>query len=80
MNIDGKEVIMMTAIALTGLLFGTIFGFFVGAWAGNVSGFEDGIEAGINYSNCVTEETPLYGTVTDRIVDDCWETWVYESY
>ena len=79
MNIDGKEVIMMVAIGLTGLMFGAIFGFFVGIWGGNITGYEDGVEAGINYSNCVVEETPLYSVVTDKVIDNCWETYVYAS-
>ncbi len=79
MNIDGREIILMSAIALTGLLLGTIFGFFLGAWGGSITGYENGVEAGINYSVCVVEETPLYGTVTDKVIDDCWETYIYEG-
>lgn len=80
MKLEGKDVIMISAIALAALLIGSIFGFFVGAWAGHSNGYDDGIDAGINYTNCVTEVTPLYGTVTDRILNDCWETYVYEPY
>ena len=80
MNIDGKEVIMMVAIGLAGLMFGGMLGFVTGVWAGNLNGYDEGIEAGIKYSNCVVERTPLYGIVTDKTLDDCWETYVYESY
>lgn len=80
MEIDGKEIIMMAAIGLTGLMFGAIFGFFVGAWAGSINGYDTGIEAGINYANCLIEKTPLYSEVTDRVIQDCWETYVYDSY
>ncbi len=80
MKIDGKDLLLWGSLFLIGLFLGTGFGFILGAWGGSISGYDDGVNAGIEYSNCVIEQTPLYGEVTDKIIDECTEAHVYESY
>lgn len=80
MKVDVKDLLLGGSLLLIGIFFGGTIGFISGAWAGTINGYEDGIEAGINYSNCITEETPIFSEVTDEIIDYCWELYVYESY
>ncbi len=80
MKVDGKDLLLWISLFLIGVLMGTAFGFVLGVWSGTINGFDEGVVAGIDYSNCVVEETPLYGVVTDRVLDKCWESYVYESY
>lgn len=79
MNISGKDLALLAIFGLTGLLLGGILGFVGGVWAGNNIGYEDGIDAGIDYVNCLGELTPLYTEVSDEVIDQCWETYVYGS-
>ncbi len=77
---DKKDVMIVVAIGIIVMMSSLIVGYFVGFILASDPYYEDGVNAGIDYSNCVTEITPLYGTVTDRVLDECWETYVYESY
>lgn len=74
---DGKDLTLWASLLIVGLLVGLGIGFVLGAWGGTINGYDDGVNAGIEYANCVLEETPLYGEVTQESVDKCFEMNVY---
>ncbi len=80
-NFDLKNVLLIIAIGIIGLLIGTIFGYFVGALIGTTVGFDRGVEAGVSYVNCLLEIAPdLEYQLTDEIIEECKELHGLESY